>query len=523
MVLAIAVAGGLLLDVLAPVASSNPPSVAPTLPVESGSWYCAVGDTAKGNTLTILGSVHPSASENAALEIETYADGEMRGGGEVEVAPASLHVQPVTGTVGEVAVTAQWWQAPTIVTRLWTRGASGEPNGLVAGPCEPEPASLWYLPGVTTVGGAQARVVVSNPFDTDAAFSVTLLTEDGKETPELLKNVGVASHSVRVVDLNAHAPERADLGAVVAVRAGRVVAEAWQSLNPAIGGIEGVSLAKLTTGPASSWTVPWFPGGEDAWLWVANTGDRPTALELTVHTPNGGVPPEGLEEVIVSPGSVRRLDLRGALPSGTRSGAVTVGSADGAPIVVSGATQIRSARVERTGMSIQLGTPVPDSLWMATAGSSRGRGEILHLVNPTAEPAVADVRVVAPNVDLEPDALRGVTVPAGAIVDLDLVGTVGDLGPHTVFVTATSGQLILGVHGSAREGRLGLVAHPGVPSSQWSGGQALPPVEYAPALSQGIGTRLGPSASPHPTSPSLPGVARTERDQRLGEKPGVGE
>ncbi|MDP8932373.1 MAG: DUF5719 family protein [Actinomycetota bacterium] len=522
MVLASVVVGAVVLDLLAPVATSSPPNIAPILPVESGAWYCAVGDTAKGNTLTIVGAVHPSATDSAALEIDTYASGERRRAGEVEVAPGSLHVQPVAGTVGQVGVTAQWWRAPTTVTRLWSRGASGEPNGLLAGPCESEPASTWYLPGVTTVGGAQARIVVSNPFDSDAAFSITLLTQDGKETPELLKNVGVTSHSVRVVDLNAHAPERADLGAVVTVRAGRVVAEAWQGLNSAIGGIEGVSLAKLTAQPASSWTVPWFPGGEDAWLWVANVGDRPATLDLTVHTPNGGVPPEGLEEVIVSPGTIRRLDLRGVLPAGLRSGAVTVASADGGVIVVSGATQIRSARPERTGMSIQLGARAPDASWMVVSGSSRGRGESLHLVNPTAEPAIADVRVVAPNIDLEPGPLQGVAVPAGALVDLDLIGAVGDIGPHAVFVTTRSGQLILGLHGSAREGRLELVAQPGVPSSFWSGGQALPPVEFAPGLPQRLGTRLGPSTSPQPTSPSLPGFPDVERDG-LGETREFGE
>lgn len=523
MVLGIVLAGGLVLDLLAPVASPSPPSAATTLPVESGAWYCAAGDTAKGNTLTIVGAVHPSATDSAALEIDTYASGERRPGDEVEVAPGSLHVQPVVGTVGEVGVTAQWWRAPATVTRIWTHGAIGEPNGLVSGPCEAEPASTWYLPGVTTAGGAQARIVVSNPFDTDAAFSVTLLTPDGEEKPELLKNVGVTSHNIRVVDLNAHAPERTDLGAVVTVRAGRVVAEAWQSLNPAIGGIEGVSLAKLTSQPASSWTVPWFPSGEDAWLWVTNIGDRPATLELTVHTPRGGVPPEGLEEIIVSPGTIRRLDLRGVLTSGLRSGAVTVGSAEGGEIVVSGATQIRSARPERTGMSIQLGAGPPDSSWMMASGSSRGRGEILHLVNPTAEPAVVDVRVVAPNVDLQPGPLQAVAVPAGAIVDLDLIGAVGDIGPHAVFVSASSGQLISGIHGSARDGRLGLVAQPGVPSSFWSGGQALPPVEFAPGLPQRLGTRLGPSTSPHPTSPSLSGLRNLERDERLGETREFGE
>lgn len=521
--LGIVLAGGVMLELLAPNPNSSPPDISATRPVESGAWYCAVGDTAKGNTLTIVGAVHPSASDSAALEIDTYASGQRRRGEEVEVAPGSLHVQPVVGTVGEVGVTAQWWRVPTTVTRLWTRGATGEPNGLVAGPCESEPAATWYLPGVTTVGGAQARIVVSNPFDTDAAFSVTLLTNDGEETPELLKNVGVTSHSVRVVDLNAHAPERADLAAVVAVRAGRVVTEAWQSLNPAIGGIEGVSLAKLTTRPAPSWTVPWFPGGEDAWVWAANVGDRPATLELTVHTPAGGVPPEGLEEVIVSPGTVRRLDLRGVLPAGLRSGAVTVASADGGAIVVSGATQVRSARPERTGMSIQLGSVAPDSSWLLTSGSSRGRGESLHLVNPTADPAIADVRVVAPNVDLQPDQLQGVAVPAGAIVDLDLIGAVGDIGPHTIFVTARSGQLVPGIHGSSREGRLGLVAQPGVPSSFWAGGQALPPVEFAPGLPQRLGTRLGPSTSPQPTSRSLSTLPNIGRDGRLGETREFGE
>lgn len=527
----LAVAAGAALDVVAGPAPAPTPLPLEATEVTAGAWYCAVGVTEEGNELTLLGAVPPGGSTSTSLGTDSFREGGVIRGGEVEVLPGAVRTVPVLAGQGEVGVVARWLRTPAAVARIWRRAVVGEPSGLVAGPCEPQPSSEWYLPGVTTAGGASAKLVLANPFPTDAAVGVTLLTPDGPLQPELLKNVAVSARDLRVIELNDHAPERADLGVVVSVRAGRVVAEAWQALDPAVGGVEGLSLARLSPAAAETWTVPWIPGGRaDTWLWIANPDERPATLAFTAHTAAGGSPLEGTDELLVPAGGVRRVDLRGLLPGRAGEGAVTVAATNGVPVVVSGAVRVprRTAPQEAderdqdeagppeevadpfaadaTGFALQLGHPGTDSFWVLVGVGTVERSETLHLVNPTSEPATVSVRVAVETASFEPDELQGIEVPAGAARSVDVAAILPDLGPHAVFVQTEGAQVIAGLSGAATAAPLELVVPAGVPGATWAPRAPAARVEYAPGLTRRIGTSSGPALRPEevPTPPAEP-------------------
>ncbi|MDP9021562.1 MAG: DUF5719 family protein [Actinomycetota bacterium] len=491
MMVALGIVAGVALDLLTP-AASDPPATTAAGPAVSGAWYCAAGDTATGNGMFVITAVPPGSATGSVVRVDTVGGGEIARGAEAEVFAGGVRVDGLPPERAEAGVSARWWRTPAAVTRVWVRGQPGEPAGLVEGPCVAEPSPTWYLPGVNTAGGAQAAISLVNPFDVDAAVAVDLLTPDGVQRPERLKNVGIPARTVKTIPLNEHAPELADLGAVVRLRAGRVVAEAWQSMDPAVGGVEGMTLAPLAPAPQDTWTVPWVRTGDaESWLWVANTSEGPASLAVTVHTPDGGAPPEGLEELTVPGESVHRIDLRGALPEDVRSAGVTVTSSNGVPVVVSAATRITNPDPERTGFSILLGEPAPDPQWVISTGPLRGRHEVLHLVNPTSQPLTVEIIAASATSAVSPDDWRELAVPPGAAIDVDISAEGDDLDQHAIFVQADGGGVVAGLHSVERSGPMRLLAHAGVPSRLWAGGQPVPPVRFAPGLPQRLGTSLG--------------------------------
>lgn len=515
--LVLVVGAGVALDVALPAPATPPVELGDARTAVSGAWYCAAGRSDAENELLTVAATPPGQPTSSAVRVDVLADGQVSRGAELEVFPGAVDVERIAASEADLAIAARWWRTPSVVGRIWRRNVTGEPSGILEGACEPEAGTRWYLPGVSTAGGAQARIVLANPFGTDAAVGISLYTEAGIETPELLKNVSIPSQSVRVIPLNDHAPERQDLGAVVTARAGRVVAEGWQSVDPAVGGVEGLSLAKLAHETATEWTIPWLPGDHESWAWVLNPSDRAAVLEITVHGPNGGTPLADLSETSIPPGSLQRIDLRGVLPEGVAQGAVTFASANGVPVAVSTGTIVRSEDVAKTGVAVQLGQPAPDVGWTIITGSNDGRGEALHVVNPSSSPAVVDVTVVGELSVHAPDPMQDLVVPAGTALDLDLRAQIPTLDRHAVFVTADEGEVIAGIR-SFSFGRLDLVAHAGVPSRAWRGAEDVPLVVRAPGLTGRLGTRRGPALSPEPT-PAVP----TATPVPTRTAPGTGE
>lgn len=511
LVVVVLVAAGVALDRANPSAASSRPDPVLAGAAVSGAWYCAAGDTREDAALRVIVSSPPRDDPTPAdVAVSTFREGVVDPPRDETVPPGRHRVLAVPAGLEDPGVAVRWWDAPAAVSRSAFVQPTGGPEGYLEGPCEPEPSPRWVFPGLATAGGAQARLTLANPFATDASVTVTFTTPEGPIEPKLLENVVVPKRSTRSVLLNEHAPERADLGVVVTARAGRVVAEAAQTVSAAIGGVDGVSLVRAAGAPAETWTVPWFQvGGEDvqSWMWVTNVEDRPAALVLTLHTAAGGVVPESFDELTVDPGETVRVDLRDLLPEGVTTAGATLRSENSVPVVASVATQYLGADPARTGLAVQLGATAPDASWVLAGGPTLGRDTRLHLVNPGAEQAVVDVALSSGGRAVSPAELQGVVVPPGALVSTDLTAHLPEEAPdHSVFVTAREGTVVAGRVGEDRGGTRRLVAAVGVPGALWAGGRVVPPVDHAPRLGQQLDTVSGPQ----PEDPLEVDVAPTE-------------
>jgi hypothetical protein len=497
------IVGVVAVDVMAPPPEPSQPSTidaAAVTPV-AGTSTCAVGDGRDGTELAVTAARPGEVGEGPAeLEILTFDEGEEEPTSVPPVFPGAHSRTSIEGADAS-ATSVSWRRAPVAIEREWLlEGDDDLPPGTIAGPCPSTVSDRWVVPGMITVGGSEALLRIANPFGIDATIAVGFVTPEGPEDPLALQNLSVPARGTLEVDVNEVLPERADLSAVVRVLSGRAIVEGYQLTQAEIGDIDGASLLAASPAPAESWTVPWVAdgSGDDAWLWVVNLGDRPAPVELTLHTSDGGIPPEGLSEVTVAPGQVRRVDLRGTFPEGVGSAAITARS-DGAPIHVSGAVQRTADDTAGTGFAVQLGVPAPDTDWVVTGGAVEDeRRERLYVVNPGSELAELSVTLFDGSSATRPEALTGLTVGPGERQQLNLEDELGGASSWSAFVTATSGEVVVGRLGvGGYEDGLHMVTVPGTPAAAWGPATSGLLARAVPGTVRRLGTSLGVQ----PTSP----------------------
>ncbi len=488
-----------------------------------GSAYCAAlaGGTAGDVTAVLLADPGAPVSGTARVDVLTSDDevpvviGEER-----TLTAGGLVANEIDGSSDGFGLSMRWFEAPVGLFRSWEVNTPGLPAGRVESHCPVAPASEWHVPGLVTAGGAQATIVLANPFDIDAALSIRFTTPGGFLEPTLTQNVVVPAREVVHVSVNDHAPQRSDLGAVIEARAGRVVAEAYLTVDAAIGGIEGVTIVPATPRLAEVWSVPWFGSGEDvtSWAWVSNPTDRSAALTVTIHDGSGGTVPAGVEEIDVGPGEVRRIDLRG-LATGASAG-LTVQSDNGVPVAVSVATQVSDEDEDRTGLVVQLATSRAHGTWLFASGPTTGRSYTVNVLNPSAEPASVSLELVTPG--LPPSAPRTMRLTPGAALELRLaVEDVPDVPALGLILRSSEGTVIASWRSRAETGNLELVASLGFPTSRWDTRAEVPPVIHVPELVNRFGTLLGPTTQletlPDPADPE--GTGEEDPDPGPEEPP----
>lgn len=298
------------------------------------------------------------------------------------VAPAAL--TPLTVTLGSRGwVWVGWADRPLLAWEEWvTPGAPGQPGGAVASTCLPVDAQVQTLLGLSTVEGDEALIRLANPFTADATFAVTLVTPTEVLEPVALRNVSVRGGTRTTLRLNDHAPEQADLAAIVTVGAGRLAVEGLQRSIAAIGGVDGLASAAPVTAPAVAWTVPWLPSGPDVdgTVWILNPSPRAVVVEVTVHTPDGATVPEGASSIEVGPGALRRVDVADLAVDGRSEVGVTLRSQTTEVLVAAGA-RFRAEDPGRTGLVRIAAAALPDPTWTVAGLTSPGRRTVLHVVN----------------------------------------------------------------------------------------------------------------------------------------------
>lgn len=452
------VVAGLVVDAAVGGAVSEGPGVVEE-PLLAGSATCAAlqrGGEAEVTATTISAPLEDA--EDPVLTLQVDSDGEI----DPLLAPAAdgrVAATPIEAADSPASITARWDEAPLLLARRWVAPSNDRVPGAVEGPCPAEPATEWYVPGVATAGGAAAVLHLANPTAGPASLAVTFTTPDGAIAPTRLANLAVPAHGQVAVDLNEFVPEEPDLGVVVTTRAGRVVAEVSQTLEAAVGGVDGRALVVAESSLGEVWTIPWVQAGNEqsAWVWVSNPGDEATDVRLVLHTEDGPVvPPDS--GVTLAPGTTQRIDLRGALAE-VGSAAVTVRSAPGVPIVASGAVlRLVEDDPVRGGVAVVEGQVAGGGIRAAlSAGGAAGSQHVLALVNPGDDDAVVDVAVRGAGA-AEQSVETGVRVPAGSSIRLDLAEQLPEEGAFAVTVEVTDGVIAAAVVRRTGEGPLDLVA-----------------------------------------------------------------
>jgi hypothetical protein len=543
LLVAVVVGGIIAVDLMEPSAATSRPDPVEAGPAVAGAWYCAAGAVGENDDLVVVTAASTAATDPADAEISAL-HGDRTLVASHPVFPGSARRTVVSGDLadGPVGVAARWWERPVVASRVWRSSPPDGVAGTVSGPCATAPSPTWYVAGVSTADGGTARLYLANPFATDASVAVSFTTPTGLQEPIRLQNVSVGARSVIELELNEFIPREPDLGIVVQARSGRVVAEAVQQLDAAIGGVNGRALVRAAPQLAETWTIPWSlmdpvtftddeiadpepddpapapdepdpeapgqgtdgpepdadssiiatasPGnGTTSWLWVSNPSSDAAAVTLTLHTEVGPVVPDIGDEILIEPGRITRIDLRGLLPSGVSAAGATLRSENGVPIVASISTLLRPDVTDPsvTGYTSQLGWPEPDTSWVIPGEAPGTRRQVIHVVNPGADTAVVNVALWNGAVLSRPAALQGVEVSPGRLIEF-LVSDVVSGATHMVAYVDSSGAPVVAGRHSVGGSPVEWIAHTGVPSALWSGGAIVPAVNHDPYLLERLGT-----------------------------------
>lgn len=361
-----------------------------------------------------------------------------------------------------------WADRPILAWQEWsTPGAPGQPGGSVASACLTVDARVQTVLGLSTAGGDEALLRLANPFSADATFAVSLVTPTEVLDPVALRNVSVPGGTRVTVRLNDHAPEQADLAAVVTVGAGRLAVEGLQRSVAAIGGVDGLTSVPPVLGPSVTWTVPWLPTGPDVdgSVWILNPSARDVVIEVAVHTPEGATVPERDAVFDIGPGGLRRIDVPEVSSDDRRVLGFTFRSQTTGVLVGAGA-RFRAEEPSRTGLVRFAASPGPDGLWAVAGVTDDGRQTVLHIVNLSEGPVAPDILLTTlpepppSGLPEEGEGPDGALPPADSDADADGIDGSGaqeappDPEPTTVALSAPTiapgavGRIVLPLDGA---------------------------------------------------------------------------
>jgi hypothetical protein len=414
--LAVAVAGAVVaLDRLVgpvPLAKGTTP------PEVSGAWYCPHGG---GDGWSAWIAVANPSDDPAALRVST-----MGGGSRPVETPAEIQAK----TTAYVEVPAEEASAASTVEFLGAPVAVGmvvslpEQEGLAADPCVPEPSREWFVPGGTTLRGQRARLVVMNPFATDAAVEITLTGTRGVIRPGALQGLVLPSRRSVSIELNRFALGEEAVVARVRATLGRVVAGGLGSSQ------RGLRSAIGVPAPARAWVLP--GAGDDGLsaLQVMVPGSREAPFRVRAQRVDGQTPL--LDEASGDGGFAEALELE------AEGAGLIVEAAGRQPFVVARRTGSREA----DDSALTAGTlPVAGASLALPATKPGGGGARLVIENPGAGAARGRVTLFSDTGPVVAPALANVDLGPGRIMIVDLSALAG-LRPVAAFVEVTDGTLV---------------------------------------------------------------------------------
>jgi hypothetical protein len=404
----------------------------------SSAWYCAAGTAVSGGggdetvyianlaprTVEAMVTVYPGGdapTKTRDVELDAYE--------RIAVHVADLAQSPAPGVIVEV------FGGPAVVEHD-LRG-----NGdLAMGPCAHEPSRRWYFAAGDTARGASQILELFNPYGDDAIVDISFVTDGGVQEPQALQGFVVARHSKVSVPIHPLVQRQERVATKIVARTGRIVAEQVRAFD-GTEGRRGLTVSLGTTVTRDEWTVPFGDSGTGmtSIVSIANFGDQPAEVEVSVAFPNEGV--LAPEVVDVPSRSVVTVDTGARVPAGTGYSVVTR-SQGGIPVVVEAFLGQGDAASVR-GAATAVGSAEPARQW-AIAGAPASASSEVTAVNRSNQPVTVELLArTAGDPDSPPSAPAAVVQPGKMVrFDLDELGIRND----QVLVVSADGPIVAGRH-----------------------------------------------------------------------------
>lgn len=384
----------------------------------SGAWFCPHGG---GTDWRAWIAVANPSDGSATLRVTTMGVAGGRVETPAEIGPRIVRFIEVPADQPQASSTVEFFGAPVGAAMVVVLP---ERDGLASDPCAPNGSRQWFVPGGTTVRGQQARVVIMNPFATEATVDVSLAVSEGVVHPGALRGLVLPPRRSVSVKLNRFALGEEAVTASVRATLGRVVAGA-------IGiSTQGVRSAIGLPAPARGWVLPGTADDGLTDLQVMVPGAVEAPIRVRGQRVGGQAPV--LDEASVSGRFAERFELEAERTS------LVVEAAGPQPFVAS-----RRTGSEDAGDGSLTTGAVPDAArWLAMPASRPGGGGArLILVNPGGRAARARVTLLSDTGPLDAPSLGNVTLGAGRILAIDLT-SVGGLRPLAAVVEVNDGTLV---------------------------------------------------------------------------------
>ncbi|MEO6512326.1 MAG: DUF5719 family protein [Nocardioides sp.] len=182
---------------------------------------------------------------------------------------------------------------------------------------------------------------------------------------------------------------------------------------------------------------------------VSTYPPRETELNLAIQTCPGSL--SGDRQVAVASatgasGAVEVTEVGATTPTEVEVATDRPASQDvgDKPLVVRGADDLAAglvaSRFDAGPSAVVCREPEPDQ-WFTGLGAATRHSSVIELVNPDPGPAVADITIISPRGPVDAPSLRGITVPGGRALSLDLAKEIPLRGEIAAHVQVSRGRL----------------------------------------------------------------------------------
>jgi hypothetical protein len=387
----------------------------------SGSWFCPHGGGAGWQLELAVTNPGPNP---VPIRVSTFAKAGPLAPRRISVPAETVVRVPVKGDSRGAASQVEYFGGWVGVS--WLAQAGGNESGIASEPCSPALGRTWLMPDGTCVRGEDGWVVVMNPTNAVAQFSLRLETEEQTILTGDWADFVLRPHRSTALHLNQKAEGRQTVAADLRVSIGRVAAAMLGASHN--GGI------RAELGARAPERTAILPGGPEAGrteLIVDDVGTHRASYRGSLARTDGTQALGQFRGESLQPGQARTYDLSTERDSTIQLQLV---SGDG----------VASARRSFGPGGDQGSTSgaAPAAAWAIAAGTFSSKDEWrLVLTNPGVTQAVVKLWLVSAGGISEKLSPRSITISPGrtrpVAADFTLAARLG-----SVIAVATDGTFV---------------------------------------------------------------------------------